>query len=77
MTNTSRMGRYRRWQLRVSVHESAEGRFRSTVELWAPGQDAGSRSPLRLDGGSGASLGEAHASAAKRAEAWIDAQPEP
>ena len=76
MTNASRMGRYKRWQLRLSVHESAGGRFRSTVELWAPGQDAGSGCPVRLDGGSGATAGEAQASAAKTAEEWIDGQPQ-
>lgn len=75
--NTSRMGRYKRWHLRVSVHESAAGEFRSTVELWAPGQDAGSRSPLRLEGGCRATVRDAQSAAVKTAEEWIDIQPEP
>ena len=73
----SRMGQYRRWHLRVSVHESATGDFRSTVELWAPGQGTSNGSPVRLEGEPRATAAEAQTWAVKNAEEWIDTQPEP
>jgi hypothetical protein len=75
--HSSRVGRYKRWLLRISVHQRADGFYHGTVELWRRGQAIETHAPVLLQVSAHETAIEAKAWAVALAERWIDTRPLP
>ena len=75
--HSSNLRRYKRWLLRISVHQTVDGLYHATAELWRRGQGIETHAPVLLQVSAHDTAIEAKVWAMARAERWIDTRPPP